>query len=567
MPSLAIVCDPRDAVAAELAAALAQRAPADFEVAVVAVDDGIAHGAGGDAAVLLAAGPDAPQIARRLRDDGYAGAVVAVWPHRWPRQLDRFHALYRDADAVIVNDAVCWDRLGRLPRTHLVADAVDLEFFAGCAPAAERPARVLLGRAPERRQGDGPGGWLDEEALWLLRDLGVPVVAPGDVTQAADLRAWLRTGSVAVCWDDDATSRRVLLAAAASGCAVVCTGAANLDGLIEDGVSGYLAGTAPAALRQSVEKALRHPAQLAGALRERAAAWSWTRRAPEYFAVLRDILGRLPGTAATPAAPAVDLRGAVTVFVTTVGAPSYAACRDHLAAQDCSFALQVIDHVAPMSAAFQRMLDTCATPFYVQVDEDMLLYPHAVRTLYEQARAAPPTLAVVVGWLLDAHLDVPVQGVKIFRHAVAARYPFADAGSFEIAQLARMRPDGYTHAVVPHAADWSGSAVAAGLLGLHGTHWTPLSIFERYATYERARHALPTHHRAVRTWAGLFLERVMTTGSELDLYALMGVISARLAARLAAGDADAAKDYRRYEGLEGFAAVRAFLAELRRDAR
>lgn len=48
MPSLAVVCDPRDATAAELAAALAQRAPADFEVAVVAVDDAPADGAGGD---------------------------------------------------------------------------------------------------------------------------------------------------------------------------------------------------------------------------------------------------------------------------------------------------------------------------------------------------------------------------------------------------------------------------------------------------------------------------------------------------------------------------------------
>ncbi len=117
MPSLAIVCDPRDATAAELAAALAQRAPADFEVAVVAVDDAPAGGGATGDAVLLAAGPDAPHLARRLRDDGYAGAVVAVWPHRWPRQLDRFHALYRAADAVIVNDqAPATGTLGRIGR-------------------------------------------------------------------------------------------------------------------------------------------------------------------------------------------------------------------------------------------------------------------------------------------------------------------------------------------------------------------------------------------------------------------------------------------------------------------
>lgn len=184
------------------------------------------------------------------------------------------------------------------------------------------------------------------------------------------------------------------------------------------------------------------------------------------------------------------LRAAVTVFVTPVGAPSYAACRQHLAAQDCAFTVQEIADVAPMSAAFQRMLDTCTTPF-------------------------------------------------------------------------SMRGDGFTHLVLPRAAAWRAWTVAAGILGLHGTQRTPRAIFERYATYERTRHARPTSQWALRAWTSLFLGRVMTTGSELDLFALLGV----LAGRLADDSGASAKDFRRDEHLTGLTAAEAFLDELARRRR
>ena len=76
----------------------------------------------------------------------------------------------------------------------------------------------------------------------------------------------------------------------------------------------------------------------------------------------------------------IDISDLVTVFVSTVGYPTFESCIENLQRQDCIFELNVIDHVAPMSAAFQRMLEECVTPYFVQVDEDMLLYPGAVRT-------------------------------------------------------------------------------------------------------------------------------------------------------------------------------------------
>jgi hypothetical protein len=143
------------------------------------------------------------------------------------------------------------------------------------------------------------------------------------------------------------------------------------------------------------------------------------------------------------AAGVVDLSDAVTVFVTTVGAPTLAACMAHLQAQDCRFTLRLIENVAPMNVAFQRMLDECTTPYYVQVDEDMLLDPHAVRTLYERIEATSPRAAMFVATLFDVHLARCIIGVKIYRHDVVRRYPLAMQDSFESDQARRIEADGY----------------------------------------------------------------------------------------------------------------------------
>jgi hypothetical protein len=258
-------------------------------------------------------------------------------------------------------------------------------------------------------------------------------------------------------------------------------------------------------------------------------------------------------------ASGIDLSHAVTVFVTTVGAPTFAACLDHLRQQDCRFTLQVIDHVAPMHAAFQRMLDECRTPYFVQVDEDMLLHPYAVRTLYERIDAAGTNVAMFAADLFDVHLQRCIIGVKIFRHAIVRRYPFAPINAFESLQVSQFTADGYE--VVRTAA---GDAPVEGqTLGLHGTRWTAEALYERYLTLERRRRRDPTRLRWFPPFAEVFLQRFLAAPSEANFFALMGVV----AGALDPGDGDLpAKDYRTYAALPGFHALRAFLADVQRAA-
>jgi hypothetical protein len=256
-----------------------------------------------------------------------------------------------------------------------------------------------------------------------------------------------------------------------------------------------------------------------------------------------------------------DLRDQVTVFVTTVGAPTFEACLEHLRSQDCDVTLEIIDHVAPISAASQRMIDQCRTPFYIQVDEDMLLRPHAVRTLYERIDGSRPEVAEVVGALFDVHLERPIEGVKIFRHAILRHYPFENQDGCDIRQVGRLEADGFEVVRRGRAAGSRMTSTSPEILGLHGTAYTARSIYERYLTYWLKYRRGTIQPRSLREDAHRFLDRMLDEPSELNLFALMGIVAAHLI------DVEAPlgeKDYRTYGDLPGFGASRTFWQDCQR---
>jgi hypothetical protein len=258
-----------------------------------------------------------------------------------------------------------------------------------------------------------------------------------------------------------------------------------------------------------------------------------------------------------------DLRAELTVFVLTVGAPSFAECMRRLDAQDCRFQREVIENVAPMSRALQCMLDRCRTRVFVQVDEDMLLYPHAVRSLYERLVAAPPEAAILTCHLYDRHAERVIYGLKIYRHDIVRRYPYDHVESCEYDQIRRFTKDGFVDMRLAIEDHFRPSAVT---LGEHGSDWTPRAIFERYATLERkVRRHRPDAPTTSVTWidehAVFFLKRYLATGAELDLYALMGVLAGRLAPVDGRGRE---KDYREYDRLPGFSALVDFVEQAAR---
>jgi len=175
-----------------------------------------------------------------------------------------------------------------------------------------------------------------------------------------------------------------------------------------------------------------------------------------------------------------------------------------------------------------------------------------VRTLYESIEGAGPNAAMYVAELYDVHVERCIQGVKIFRHDLVRRYPFTSGNAFEAEQVTQLENDGY----VVLRTVCGQRPVSGRTLGFHGTQWTLQSIFERYATLEQSRRALPSRLQWFAPYGPEFLRRFLDEPTEENFFAVMGVI----AGVLASGNGEpSAKDYRTYDALPGFEALRQFL--------
>jgi hypothetical protein len=504
----------------------------------------------------------AKQVRRAVQDRNWHTRIVVSWNNGWPRRASEFLAMRAVADAVIVNNQDYWERAGRLAGTYPIANGVDLDTFRLVTPLAERRPRVLWCGSQYHRHVKG----YDDLVVPVFERLeaagiaceGLLVDSRGPERRDRKAMAdWYNTGTVFMCASESEGTPNTALEAAACGCTVVTTRVGNMPELIIDGVNGVFAERNVESLEQGVKQAVADHLRLAMHLHADIQSWDWKTRAPEYFRVFRDVLDDRQVVMATDSRP--DLSAEVTVFVSTVGAASYGDCMERLFAQDCRFRLQVIENVAPMSAAFQQMLDRCRTPFYVQVDEDMILHPFAIRRLHEWIRAAGPDVALVVGWLWDVHLGRGIQGVKAYRHAICRRYPYADVQSCEKDQLHRMQQDGFRYLCPPEDVP---TQHGPATLGLHGAHYDQRSMFERYATLEQRRSRHPDKLAWLTDHAADFIERFRADPSETNLMAVMGL----LAGRLADGDGKGEKDFTRYEDTPGLREARAFFAACRKAA-
>ncbi len=564
LPTLRILYDVAGWAFHHQARALQKYAPADFQVSLAPLrrPEDAATALGETAVDLVFLLPDSKTQAVRevLRQRGWPSKLVVGWSTGVPRRLATFYELYPKADAWVINNQAYWDTIGRLPRTFMIPNGVDLDVFNVTQPLEARTPKVLWMGSELYRRLKG----YDDFMLPLqrkLRVLGIDcelllVDSFGpDKRTPAQMAEWYNRGTVLVCASESEGTPNPALEAAACGCTVVSTRVGNMPELIRHDVNGYLVDREVGALLRGIQAACQNYPRVSRAMQSDIQAWHWAARSAEFFRLFRDVLEDCHQRRTRRR----NLSKEVTVFVTTVGAATFTTCLERLRQQDCTYRLEIIDHVAPMNTAFQRMLDECRTPYYVQVDEDMLLYPHAVRTLYETIAGAAPEVAMFAADLYDVHLRLCIAGVKIFRHDIVRRYSFKGIDSFEVEQLARLAEDGYTYLQTTPGA----TPVTGQTLGLHGVQWTPQSIYERYATLARRSRLYPSGFGWLRAYPGLFLQRFLGDPSPENFFALQGIIAGTLTSRH--GEAGA-KDFRTYAAHPGFQPLRRFLEELGQPA-
>jgi hypothetical protein len=207
-----------------------------------------------------------------------------------------------------------------------------------------------------------------------------------------------------------------------------------------------------------------------------------------------------------------------TVFVTTIGDEQhFRRCTEHLRRQSATRPVEIIDHVAPMSAALQGMIDRCKTAFYVQVDEDMQLFPHAIEMLERLIREAPPTVAIICAYLWDCETQRPIQGVKIYRHEVVRLFPYQDTLSCEIEQIARMKAAGFSVTILEGGDRFK-------CFGTHGGHYTPETAFKRWQRHFQ-KHQQIGNMKWIEPWPERLLARYIETRDMAHLYAFLGAVA------------------------------------------
>lgn len=165
-----------------------------------------------------------------------------------------------------------------------------------------------------------------------------------------------------------------------------------------------------------------------------------------------------------------NISSELTVFFITSGYnPNEESCLSALKNQTCLFTLQIIRNYSPMSVAFQEMLIRCKTPYYIEVDGDMLLQKNTIEKMYNEILPTDSKTAMQCYRLRDVHLDFPIYGIKIYKHDIFKNYPYdIKHPSCEVKQLDDIKKDGYTYTLIED------------IVGEHSTFWTDTGIYERY---------------------------------------------------------------------------------------
>lgn len=208
-----------------------------------------------------------------------------------------------------------------------------------------------------------------------------------------------------------------------------------------------------------------------------------------------------------------DLSNELTVFfITTDNDPNSEMCLDALKNQNCKFKLDVIKNYYPLSLAFQQMLLRCKTKYFIQCDSDMLLHWDAVEIMYNYILKSDVSEAMWCFPLTDAHLKMPIIGIKIYKNEIFQKYPFnLQHSSCEVEQLDRLKKDGYTY------------GTSEEIMGEHSVLWTDEGIFERYFNLMQK---FRIYHYS---WISKLPEKLMqiykTNSTKQNFYAVAGLLS------------------------------------------
>jgi hypothetical protein len=204
-----------------------------------------------------------------------------------------------------------------------------------------------------------------------------------------------------------------------------------------------------------------------------------------------------------------DFSQQLTVFLlVTEHKKNFEKCIEALQNQTVKFTLDIISDVSPMSEAFNQMLVRCKTPYFVQCDEDMVLYPNAIETMMKDCYLMTGKTAQIYYKLHDFHLNKTIGAVKLYDTKINQQFPFSNVFCCELQQKNLLQDKGGYNIIEKEE-----------ILGLHSPCWEKDKIFAHYKNMGDRQRIHKCHDDILPRLYDL----VRTDPSELNIYALLGM--------------------------------------------
>jgi len=220
----------------------------------------------------------------------------------------------------------------------------------------------------------------------------------------------------------------------------------------------------------------------------------------------------------TPA-PKTDLSDLLTVFLISSGEPSAAECRERLERQSVEFQLEEITGFTPMWKAFQEMHLRAETPYFCQVDADMLLGPTAIADLLTKIQEHGAKCAIYCAWLWGDAEERAITGVKIYRTDVVVSYPYTDSVSCDQDQFEALESDGFTSTFGPAPRTEEECA------GLHYSLQTPAMAHQRWRRLMEKFRARPEYMGWLTPYPEKMRQRMIVDPTPMNLAIYEGMVA------------------------------------------
>lgn len=142
-----------------------------------------------------------------------------------------------------------------------------------------------------------------------------------------------------------------------------------------------------------------------------------------------------------------------------------------------SFLVHVIQNVSPTSKAYNEMRLRCKTKYFVQLDEDMELFPHAIQMFKSAISLNVKKCFLYSFYLIDEYLGIGekkyLECLKLYNFDIMKEFPTSDNPSESTSSV-----DRHWHSSI-HAAGYVQKNICEPI-GYHAKHRKPFDLMIRF---------------------------------------------------------------------------------------